>query len=393
MTILTHAGNAPGANHGIVNPPVYHASTILFEDLEALDAAHAQSLSPNPEVLSYGRVATPTSMAFEQAVAELEGAYGTIAAPSGLSAITTAIMAFVKTGDHMLVADTAYSPTRRFSQTVLKRLGVEVEFYDPAIGGGIAALFRPNTALLFMESPGSLTFEIQDVPAMAEAARKAKIPTAIDNTWASPLFCQPIALGVDVSIQAATKYIVGHSDVMMGTISAATQELYEKIKLTAVTFGIGAGPDDLYLALRGFRTMGVRLARHQESALHIASWLQARPEVTKVLYPALPDHPGHAIWKRDFSGASGLFSLILKPAPDAAFAALINGLELFPIGASWGGYESLSLPASPEKLRTATGWAEEGRVLRLHVGLEDVGDLIADLDAGLARFNAAAGAA
>ena len=390
LTLLTHAGNSPAKNRGIVNPPVYHASTILFETLDDLEASEAEALEPRPETLSYGRVATPTSVAFESAVAVLEGAHGVVAAPSGLSAISTALLAFARAGDHVLVADTVYGPTRRFAATMLKRLGVEAEFYDPLIAGGIAALFRPNTRLLFMESPGSLTFEVQDVPPMVEAARKAGIVTAIDNTWASPLYCRPIAMGVDVSIQAATKYIVGHSDVMMGTIALASEEHYKTVKRTAVMLGVSTGPDDLYLALRGMRTMGVRLARHQESTLEIAQWLQGRPEVTRVLYPALPGDPGHAIWKRDFSGASGLFSIVLKPAPEAAFAALVNGLELFPMGASWGGYESLSLPANPAEIRSATQWTEEGRMLRFHVGLEDVSDLIADLEAGLARYSAAA---
>jgi len=388
-TILTHAGNWPEKNHGIVNPPVYHASTILFDGLEALENAGGQALTPSPETYDYGRIATPTSVAFESAMAELEGAYGTVTAPSGLGAITTALLAFVQAGDHILVVDTAYSPTRRFSTTMLKRLGVEAEFYDPALGAQIESLFRPNTRVLFMESPGSLTFEMQDVPALAAAAKEAGIVSMIDNTWASPLYCRPIDLGVDVSIQAATKYVCGHSDVMMGTVSLANAELYEKVKRAAIVLGTAAGPDDHYLALRGFRTMDVRLTRHQESALTIAKWLQTRPEVDRVLYPALPDHPGHDIWVRDFSGASGLMSVLLKPADYEAFKALVDGLTLFPLGASWGGYESLALPGEPAKLRTATAWNETGQLLRLHIGLEDVDDLIADLDAGFDRFSAA----
>lgn len=389
-TILTHAGNRPDENHGIVNPPVYHVSTILFDDLAALDNAGSQTLSPTPETYDYGRIATPTSVAFETAMAELEGAFGTVTAPSGLGAITTALLSFVEAGDHILIVDTAYAPTRRFSTMLLKRMGVEAEFYDPHLGADIASLFRPNTRVLFMESPGSLTFEIQDVPAMAAAAREAGIVSMVDNTWASPLFCQPISLGVDVSIQAATKYVGGHSDVMMGTISLADEELYKKVKWTAVVLGSSAGPDDHYLALRGLRTMGVRLAQHQANALTIAQWLQERPEVERVLYPALPDDPGHEIWARDFSGASGLMSFLLKPADEVAFAAFMDGLELFPLGASWGGYESLSIPGDPAKLRTATSWTETGRLVRLHIGLEDVEDLQADLEAGLDRFSATA---
>lgn len=388
-TILTHAGNWPEKNHGIVNPPVYHASTILFDDLDALGRAGEQALSTLPDSYDYGRIATPTSVAFETAVAELEGAYGTVTAPSGLGAITTALLAFVQAGDHILIVDTAYSPTRRFTSVLLKRLGIEAEFYNPALGADIATLFRPNTRVLYMESPGSLTFELQDTPTLAAAAKEAGVVSMIDNTWASPLYCKPIDLGVDVSIQAATKYIVGHSDVMMGTVSLATKALYEKVKWAAIVLGSASGPDDHYLALRGFRTMGVRLAQHQENALKVAKWLQSRPEVERVLYPALPDHPGHEIWQRDFSGASGLMSVLLKPAGNDAFKSLIEGLEFFPLGASWGGYESLSLPGEPAKLRTATRWDENGPLLRLHIGLEDVDDLLADLEAGLDRFAAA----
>ncbi|MEM8916370.1 MAG: cystathionine beta-lyase [Pseudomonadota bacterium] len=387
-TILTHAGNAPGANHGIINPPVYHASTIVHADLESLRGGENRALQPAPDVYDYGRIGTPTSTAFETAVAELEGAYGTISVPSGLNAVTTALMAFVEQGDHILITDSTYGPTRRFCSAVLSRLGIETEFYDPCIED-ISALFRPNTRLLYTESPGSQTFEMQDLPALASAAEKAGIVTMTDNTWASPLYCQPLALGIDVSIQAATKYIVGHSDVMMGTISLGDKAHFEKVKRTAILFGTSAGPDDHYLALRGLRTMSVRLARHQENALKIAQWLQGRPEVSRVLYPALPDDPGHALWKRDCSGASGLLAVVLRPAPDDAFRVLIEGLDLFPIGASWGGYESLSLPAKP--MRTATKWDEPGDILRLHIGLEDVEDLTADLAAGLDRFSAAAG--
>ncbi len=392
-TILTHAGNRPDANYGIVNPPVYHASTILFDDLETLENAGSQTLSPTPDAYDYGRIATPTSVAFETAITELEEAFGTVSAPSGLAAITTALLSFVEAGDHMLVVDTAYSPTRRFSTAMLKRLGVEAEFYDPHIGADIASLFRDNTRVVFMESPGSLTFEIQDVPAISAAAREAGIVSMVDNTWASPLYCKPISLGVDVSIQAATKYVGGHSDVMMGTVSLADEKLYRKVKWAAVALGNAAGPDDHYLALRGLRTMGVRLAQHQESALKVARWLQQRPEVQRVFYPALPDHPGHEIWARDFTGASGLLSVLLTPADDRAFAVFVDGLELFPLGASWGGYESLSIPGDPAKLRTATSWTESGHLLRLHIGLEDVGDLLADLEAGLDRFSAAVKAA
>jgi cystathionine beta-lyase len=384
-TILTHAGSNPHANHGIVNPPVYHASTVLFPTVESLeDAGHSF------EGVRYGRIGTPTSQAFEAAVAELEGAYKAVTVPSGLAAITTALLAFVSAGDHILVSDSVYGPNRLFCSDMLKRMGVEAEFYDPLIGVGIGRLMRPNTRVVFVESPGSLTFEIQDVPAIAAAARDAGAIVMIDNTWATPLFFRPFDHGVDLSIHAATKYMVGHSDAMLGVITARTPDLWHRLKRYAVQLGTCAGPDDIYLGLRGLRTMGTRLRQHQATGIELAQWLQKRPEVARVIHPALPDDPGHALWRRDFLGASGLFAMELKPVSKQAISAFLNGMELFGMGYSWGGYESLILPANPEKLRTASTWNSQGPMIRLHAGLEDAGDLIADLERGLTRLGEAA---
>jgi cystathionine beta-lyase len=384
-TILTHAGNDPAANHGIVNPPVYHASTVLFPTVAALESA-----GHSFDGTRYGRIGTPTTRALEQAVAALEGGYRAVSAPSGLGAITTTLLALVRTGDHVLVTDSVYGPTRLFCADMLTRLGVETEFYDPLIGAGIAGLMRPNTRIVFVESPGSLTFEIQDVPAIASAAKAVGALVLMDNTWATPLYFRPFDHGVDVSIHAATKYMVGHSDTMLGMIVCRDRETWDPIKKSAVQLGTCAGPDDVYLGLRGLRTMSVRLGRHQETALTLARWLQQRPEVERVLHPALPDDPGHALWRRDFTGASGLFAMILKPCSRSAMAAFLDHMELFGMGYSWGGYESLILPAHPENIRTATRWSAPGPLIRLHAGLEDVNDLIADLDRGFQRLAAAA---
>ncbi|WP_158046339.1 cystathionine beta-lyase [Skermanella pratensis] len=384
-TILTHAGNDPQANFGIVNPPVYHASTVLFPTVAALEEA-----GHSFDGVRYGRIGTPTSQAFEATVARLEGGFKAVTAPSGLAAISTALLAFVSAGDHILVTDSVYGPTRLFCSDMLKRLGVEAEFYDPLAGAGIERLIRPNTRVVFLESPGSLTFEVQDVPAIADAARKSGAVVMIDNTWATPLFFKPFDHGVDLSIHAATKYMVGHSDAMLGVITAGTEEVWNRLKRNAVQLGTCAGPDDIYLGLRGLRTMGARLRQHQDTAIALARWLQARPEVVRVLHPALPDDPGHALWRRDFTGACGLFAIELKPCSAAAVAAFLDGMELFGMGYSWGGYESLILPIHPEKLRTATRWRSDGPMIRLHAGLEDPSDLIADLDQGFARLAAAA---
>jgi cystathionine beta-lyase len=325
--------------------------------------------------------------ALEEAIAELEGGVRTLLTPSGLSAIATALLAFVSAGDEVLVSDSVYRPTRRFCDHVLKRLGVKTTYYDPLLGAGIKELLGDKTKVVFAESPGSQTFEVQDVPAIAKAAHEAGALLILDNTWATPLYFKPFTHGVDVSIQAATKYIVGHADAMLGAITASekTARAVEKVH---EDLGLCPGPEDVYLGLRGLRTLGVRLAHHQQSALELARWLQARPEVERVLHPGLPSDPGHALWKRDFTGASGLFAIILKPTSHAALARMLDGLTLFGMGYSWGGFESLILPFDPRDYRTATTWQAEGPAIRLHVGLEDIEDLKADLEAGFARLAA-----
>lgn len=383
QTRLLEVGRSPFDNHGIVNPAVYHASTIVFPTLAALETADRTPY----EGTRYGRRGTPTTFALEEAVAALEGGWRSIAVPSGLAAITATLLAFLKTGDHLLMVDSVYAPTRRFCDTVLAGLGIETTYYDPM--ADVAPLIQPNTRVIFTESPGSLTFEVQDIPRVAAAARAGGAVTILDNTWGAGLFFAPFAHGVDVSIQAATKYIVGHSDVMLGTITA-TEAAFLPAKRMASLLGMCAGPDDCYLALRGLRTMSVRLARHQETALRLAAWLSGRPEVNQVLHPALPDCPGHEIWRRDFTGSNGLLSIILDEVPKPALAAMLDGLKLFAMGYSWGGYESLIVPFELRRARTASPWTKGGTCLRLHCGLEDPEDLIADLEAGFARLASAA---
>jgi len=383
-TRLAHAGRDP-ANGPFVNPPVIHASTVLFDSV-----AQMKGKAATPARWTYGRRGTPTSEALERAISEIEGAEGTVLTPSGASACGLALMALLAAGDHLLMIDSVYAPTRNICDGLLKRFGIETTYFDPLIGDGIAALIRPNTRAIFLEAPGSLTFEMPDVPAIARVARERDVLTVIDNTWATPLFFRPLDHGVDVSIMAATKYVVGHSDALVGTIACGPRA-WKKVKSTHGDLGIFTGPDDMYLALRGLRTMAVRLAHHQKSALALAEWFAARPEVSRVLYPALPSDPGHALWKRDFAGASGLFGVVMKGGSDAAVAAFLDGLELFGLGYSWGGFESLAIPAMPEAVRSAVPWRAEGALLRFQIGLEDVADLIADLDAGLARWRAALG--
>ena len=378
-TLIVTAGRDPEANFGILNPPVYHASTILYPTLDAVRT--------RKQPFTYGRRGTPTTAALQEAIAELEGGYRTLLTPSGLSAVTAALLAHLKAGDHLLMTDSVYEPSRHFCERVLKRYGVEVEYYDPCLGRGISALVKPNTAVEVAESPGSVTFEVQDSPAIAEAAHKAGAIVMLDNTWASPLYFKPFEHGVDISIQAVTKYLCGHSDAMMGAITT-TEAAWRETVASHGANGLCAGPDDVYLVLRGIRTLSVRLARHMETGLKLARWLEKRPEVARVIHPALPSHPGHALWKRDFTGASGLFSIELKLASEAALAAMLDGLELFGMGYSWGGFESLIIPQDPVKIRTATRWDAQGPMLRLHAGLEDPDDLIADLDAGFERLRA-----
>jgi cystathionine beta-lyase len=338
--------------------------------------------------MRYGRQGTPTSFAFEEAVAALDGGKHAMVACSGQAAITTALSALLKAGDHALIADSVYNPTRRFCTEHLARYGVEIEFYDPRIGGGIEALIKANTKIVYTESPGSLTFEVQDIPAIAAAAHAKGALVMLDNTWATGLFFKAFEHGVDIVVQAATKFLCGHSDAMLGVITTADEKLWLLIKHWMSYGGMSAGSEEVYLGLRGLRTLAVRMRQHQESGLTVARWLQLRPEVARVIHPALPGSPGHELWKRDFTGACGLFAVELKPCPDAAVHALVDGLEHFGLGFSWGGYESLILPTRGNIHRTATDWTPEGPTLRLHIGLEDPGDLIADLAAGFDRLGA-----
>lgn len=380
-TVIAHAGREPFDHFGAVNTPVYHASTILQQTVA--DYKRPKGLR-DPR---YGRRGTPTLFTLEDALTALEGGHGCVITPSGLNAVATALTTFLRPGDHMLMVDCVYGPARRFANHYLASIGVETTFFDPGIGADIVHMMRPATKVVYLEAPGSQTFEMQDVPAIARAAKRRSIKVLMDNTWATPVFFRPFDHGVDVSIHAATKYIVGHSDAMLGAV-VCTEETFAPVRDTWDTFGVSPGPDDVYLGTRGLRTIAVRLRRHQETALTLATWLQGRPEVERVLYPALPDDPGHAIWKRDFLGASGLFAVILKPCSDAAVAAMLDGLELYGMGASWGGFESLILPSDPTSNRTATKWAPEGPLLRIHAGLESPDDLIADLEAGFERLKA-----
>ncbi|SOE01587.1 cystathionine beta-lyase [Caenispirillum bisanense] len=385
-TRIVHAGRHPERFDGAVSTPVYRCSTILSDSVADLKARNKAKF----DAVSYGRTGTPITMDLEAAVAELEGGARAIATSSGLAAIAGALTALLSAGDHLLVTDSAYFPTRRFCDTVLTRFGVEVEYYDPLIGGDIARLIRPNTRVVFTEAPGSLTFEMQDIPAIAEAAHAAGALVVNDNTWATPLLFRSFEKGVDLSLHAGTKYIVGHSDAMLGLIVCRTAELFERVKTCVGTFGYSLSGDDAFLALRGLRTLSVRLARHQDSALDIARWLQNHTDVARVMFPALPEDPGHAVWKRDFLGCSGLMGVELRPAPVAAMEAMLDALELFGLGYSWGGFESLAIPTSGSIQRTATPWSAAGPTIRLHIGLEDVDDLKADLERGFAAFRAAA---
>jgi cystathionine beta-lyase len=383
-TRLTHAGRDPSAHHGYVNPPVYHASTMLYPSAEAYRAHRSR--------YQYGRRGTPTSEAFQNALKDIEGSQceGVALLPSGLAAISAAMLSVLRAGDHVLVTDSAYFPTRKLCDTILTRYNIATTYYDPTIGSGIAALLQPNTRAVFVESPGSLTFEIQDIPAIAAVAHAHDAVVVMDNTWASPLYFRALEKGVDLAIQSGTKYIGGHSDLMLGTV-AANKSTWARLKETVYEMGLCVGPDDMFLGMRGLRTMGVRLAQHQIAGMKVAHWLDTRPEVLGVLHPALESHPGHAIWKRDFTGACGLFSVVFKPAPRAAVYAFLDALTLFGIGASWGGFESLAIPFDCTPIRTATRWAPGGPTVRLHIGLEDVGDLLADLERGFAAFAKAAG--
>jgi cystathionine beta-lyase len=381
-TVLVTAGRDTKGQHGFVNPAVYHASTVLYPTAED-QVAHRSRYQ-------YGRRGTPTSEALEQALAALEGdgCAGVALLPSGLAAISTALFSVASAGDHLLVTDSVYRPTRNFCDGVFKRMGIETTYYDPLIGGDIAKLFKPNTRAVFVEAPGSQSFEMQDIPAIAKIAHDKGAVVLMDNTWATPLYYRAFEKGVDLSIQAGTKYIGGHSDIMFGCVSANAKTL-PALKTVVQTMGLCVGPDDMYLALRGLRTLGVRLARHNQSGLTVARWLEKRPEVLRVLHPALESDPGYKIWQRDFSGACGLFSIVLKPTAEKSVHAFMNELALFGMGFSWGGFESLVIVFDCSEYRTATKWAPGGPTLRFHIGLEDPDDLLADLDRGFAAMAAA----
>ena len=380
-TDVAHLGRAPAEHLGAVNTPVYRATTILFDTLADLESAERGEY---PGV-TYGLHGLPTVTDLQAAVAQLEGGYAALAVPSGLAAITLALLATTGAGDHVLVTDAVYGPTRRFCDNQLRRFGVEVSYYDPLAGAAIERAFRPNTRLVFAESPGSLTFEIQDLRAIAEVAHARGALVMLDNTWATPLGFAPFAHGADIALHAGTKYIGGHSDVLVGLIDC-NEATYARMHRLWTDMGVALSSDDAFLALRGLRTLAVRLERHTQSALAIARWLQSRPEVDEVIFPALPGSRGHELWRRDFTGACGLFGVVLKPHPKARVAAMLDGLRLFRMGWSWGGFESLVIPANVERAKRTLPWKASGPYLRLHVGLEAAEDLIADLAGGLERL-------
>lgn len=382
-TRVVQAGRRPEWTGGIVNPPVWRASTILYDDVASLRANGGRDTHHR---LYYGRRGTPTQWSLADALTSLEpGAEGTFLYPSGVAAIAAALLSVLSPGDELLLVDSAYDPTRSMATSLLKRFGITTRFYDPMIGDGIAELIGERTRAIFMESPGSLTFEVQDVPAIVAAAKARGVTTLLDNTWATPLLFPAIERGIDLSILACTKYVVGHSDVMLGSVTAGPRH-FARLRDTSFQLGQVASPDDCWLGSRGLRTMAVRLKQHEEGALAIAEWLANRPEVAAVLHPALPGCPGHDVFRRDFTGSSGLFSFTLNGGDEAARAALIDTLELFGIGYSWGGFESLAIPIDPHRLRSIPCPPEAGPMVRLQIGLEDPADLLADLDAGLAAF-------
>ncbi|MEZ8108968.1 cystathionine beta-lyase [Vibrio splendidus] len=386
-TKLITAGRDKKWTNGVVNPPVQRASTVVFNSVEEKRKA---TINRANKTLFYGRRGTNTHFAFQDAMVEVEGGAGCALYPCGTAAISNAILSFVETGDHILMVDTCYEPTRDFCDTIMKKMGVETTYYEPTIGEGIQDLIKPNTKVLFTESPGSVTMEVQDIPTLARIAHEHDIIVMLDNTWAAGVNFSPFDFGVDISIQAATKYIVGHSDVMLGT-AVANEKCWDQLREQSYLMGQCVSPDDAYLALRGIRTLDVRLRQHAESSLKVAKWLETRPEVNHVRHPALESCPGHEFFKRDFTGGNGLFSFVLKNSNTKATTALLDGMTHFSMGYSWGGFESLILanePNSFDSLRTVANPNFTGTLVRVHIGLEDVDDLIADLEAGLERYNA-----
>src|SRR3989440_4877647 len=379
-TTVVHSGLHPERHHGAVNPPVFHASTILSENVAEFRRRRKNWILEQPGTY-YGRFGTPTTEALQEAIASLEGGHRSVVYPSGLAACAGALLAFLSAGDHLLMSDTLYGPTRKFANGFLKRFGVSTTFFDPLAGRAIESLIRPETRVVYLESPGSLTFEVQDVPAIAEAAHRRGITVIADNTWGTPLYFKPFAHGVDVSVQAATKYIVGHSDAMLGAITC-TKEAWPRLRRSTHDLGQTAGPDDVYLGQRGLRTLAVRLKQHWKAGVALADWIARQPEGERRLHPALPGDPGHAIWKRDFTGACGLFSVVLKEGvTERALCAMIDGLELYGIGSSWGGYESLIVPFNPTEARSATQGPPNGPGFPLPAGLVNVWGPIAGLQA------------
>ena len=369
--------------HGFVNPPIHRGSTVRFPDLESFEGSLEVDLKDGP--FTYGLLGTPVERELESMLADLEGGAGSVLLGSGLAAVGVSLLAHLGSGDHLLMVDSCYAPSRIICSERLAALGIETTFYDPTIGAGIEALIRPNTRVLFMESPGSLTFEVQDVRTLVEVAARHELVTIADNTWGTPLLFNPISLGVDVVVHALTKYVSGHSDVMLGAVVAAERSGWERLKTTAMDLGQGASPDDAWLALRGMRTLPLRLRHCAGTAMELAKWLDGRAEVDVVLHPAFEDTPGHAFWKRDFRGAAGLFSIVMGPTTRSAFKSFVEGLEHFSLGYSWGGFESLVLPFNPRDRSNQIKF-EEGVGLRLSIGLECGDDLIADLEAGFGRL-------
>jgi cystathionine beta-lyase len=381
-TLLTHSGRDPDDQFGFVNTPVFRGSTVLFKTLADHDAPK------QPYV--YGRAGNPTTAGVEALVTELEGAHNTTLVPSGLSAITVAMLSTVKAGDEILITDSAYEPVRTFADKFLIRMGVAVRYYDPRIGTGIAGLFTDKTKAVWVESPGSLTFEIQDLPAIVAAARPRGIRVMVDNSWATPLYYRPFDLGADIVIHAGTKMFVGHSDALIGTVSA-TEAAWRDVISTRRVLGLNVSGDDAYLTARGMRTLALRMKEHSVRSLDFAHWLESLDVVEEVYHPGLPSHPDHALFKRDFSGSGSLFAVRLKGGPRSALAAMMDGLELFAMGYSWGGYESLCIPVNPARVRTAVNWTAPGQLLRVHIGFEGLDDLKADFAAGLDRYSAGLG--